>query len=62
VDPEDSNDIVAHLQAIEAPDQMGSPDPPSLARIAHNPSRIGVLLFALNEPALAARFDGFALP
>jgi hypothetical protein len=56
VDPEDSDDIVAHVQAMEALDQNGSSDPLSLARMGRSASRIGVLLFAQDEPALAARF------
>ena len=53
--------VVAHVRALEILQQLGSTEPQSLARMGYNAERLGVLLFTLQEPSLAARFDGLAL-
>ena len=53
--------VVAHVRALEILQQVGSTEPQSLARMGYNAERLGVLLFTLQEPSLAARFDGLAL-
>ena len=53
--------IVSHLRALEIQSQLDWSAPQSLARLAFNASRLGALLSRLNQPALAARFDGLSL-
>lgn len=53
--------VAAHLRALEILQHVGSSDTQSRGRMGYNASRLGVLLFTLKAPALAARFDGFAL-
>jgi hypothetical protein len=53
--------VVAHVRALEILQQVGPSEPQSRGRMGYNACRLGVLLFTLNAPALAARFDGLAL-
>ena len=47
--------IVAHVRALEIFQRVGPSEPQSLARMGYNAGRLGVLLFTLKEPSLAAR-------
>ena len=50
----------AHLRALEILERSDPSAPLPLARLAYNASRLGLILFELKQPALAARFDGMS--